>query len=147
MNDHRYAGFWIRTVASIMDTFLLMSVTLFLLWIVYGNDYFIGLTSETAPLFYGPLDMIIQNLFPIIIVLLFWIYRSATPGKMAVKLVIVDAKTGGKPSVGQYIGRYFSYILSTIPLGLGFIWIAFDSKKQGWHDKLAGTVVIKTKSP
>jgi uncharacterized RDD family membrane protein YckC len=41
------------------------------------------------------------------------------------------------------VGRYFAYFLSTIPLGLGLIWVAFDKRKQGWHDKLAGTVVIK----
>lgn len=56
---------------------------------------------------------------------------------------IVDAKTGGKPSKGQLVGRYFAYILSGLPLGLGFFWIAWDKRKQGWHDKLSGTVVIK----
>ena len=51
------------------------------------------------------------------------------------------AATGGPLSVGQSIGRYFGYYVSTIPLLLGLIWVAFDSRKQGWHDKLAGTVV------
>jgi uncharacterized RDD family membrane protein YckC len=41
------------------------------------------------------------------------------------------------------IGRYFAYYLSTILLGLGFLWIIWDPKKQGWHDKLAGTVVVR----
>ena len=66
---------------------------------------------------------------------------------MALKLKIVDAKTGKKLSTGQAIGRYFAYLVSMIPLGLGFIWIGIDSRKQGWHDKLAGTVVIKTNVP
>jgi len=39
--------------------------------------------------------------------------------------------------------RYIGYFVSVIPFGLGFIWIAFDSKKQGFHDKLAGTVVVR----
>jgi uncharacterized RDD family membrane protein YckC len=55
----------------------------------------------------------------------------------------VDAKTGGKPSTGQFIGRYLCYYLSSLLLGLGFIWVAFDSRKQGWHDKLAGTLVVR----
>lgn len=76
------------------------------------------------------------------IILLFWVYRSATPGKMILRMKIVDAKTGGAPSKAQLIGRYFGYFLSTLPLGLGFLWIYYDKKKQGWHDKLAGTVVI-----
>ena len=63
---------------------------------------------------------------------------------MATKLKIVDAKTGNKLSVGQAIGRYFAYIPAILPLGLGLIWVGIDKKKQGWHDKLAGTVVIRS---
>ncbi|MGZ8994756.1 MAG: RDD family protein, partial [Burkholderiaceae bacterium] len=48
--------------------------------------------------------------------------------------------------VGQSIGRYFGYYVSTIPLLIGLIWVAFDSRKQGWHDKLAGTVVVRPKN-
>ncbi|MEK6734314.1 MAG: RDD family protein [Pseudomonadota bacterium] len=39
--------------------------------------------------------------------------------------------------------RVFSCILSALPFFLGYLWIVFDPKKQGWHDKLAGTLVIK----
>ena len=74
---------------------------------------------------------------------LFWMFRSATPGKMLVSAVIVDAKTLGKPSTSQLIGRYLAYYASTLPLCLGFLWVAFDKRKQGWHDKIAGTLVIK----
>jgi len=45
------------------------------------------------------------------------------------------------------IGRYFGYFLASIPLGLGLLWVAFDKRKQGWHDKLAGTVVIRETRP
>ncbi len=65
---------------------------------------------------------------------------------MAISALIVDDVTGDKPSVGQLIGRYFAYFISTLPFGLGFFWVAFDSKKQGWHDKLAGTVVVRPKN-
>jgi uncharacterized RDD family membrane protein YckC len=84
-------------------------------------------------------------LLPAIAVVLFWVYRQATPGKMAIGAKIVDAKTLGKPSTGQLIGRYLSYYLSTIVFLLGFIWVAFDARKQGWHDKLAGTLVIRSR--
>ena len=79
--------------------------------------------------------------------IILWIYKSATPGKMLTGLIIVDAKTGEKPSIGQFIVRYLGYYVSIIPLSLGIIWVGIDKRKQGWHDKLAGTVVIKTKSP
>ena len=62
---------------------------------------------------------------------------------MAISARVVDAKTGGRLTVGQSIGRYLGYFVSTIPFGLGLLWVAFDPKKQGWHDKLAGTVVVR----
>lgn len=62
---------------------------------------------------------------------------------MAISAVIVDAATGMPASPGQLIGRYFAYFIAIIPLCLGMIWVAFDRRKQGWHDKLAGTVVVR----
>jgi uncharacterized RDD family membrane protein YckC len=80
---------------------------------------------------------------PAVAIVLFWLYRQATPGKMAVSARVVDAKTGGPLGVGQSIVRYLGYFVSTIPFCLGLLWVAFDARKQGWHDKLAGTVVIR----
>jgi uncharacterized RDD family membrane protein YckC len=62
---------------------------------------------------------------------------------MAIGARIVDAKTGGKPATSQLVIRYLGYYVSTIPLFLGLIWVGFDPRKQGWHDKLAGTVVVR----
>lgn len=93
----------------------------------------------------GPADVLITWVLPAVAVILFWIYRQATPGKMAISARIVDAKTGNPPSAGQLIGRYFGYFVSMLPLFLGLIWVAFDRRKQGWHDKLAGTVVVRNK--
>lgn len=88
------------------------------------------------------LDLTYQTIFMGIIVLLFWFYRSATPGKMILNMHIVDAKTEGKPTRKQCVIRYLGYIVAVLPLMLGFVWIMFDKKRQGWHDKLAGTMVI-----
>ena len=85
-------------------------------------------------------------MLPGIAVLLFWHFKSATPGKMAISAVIVDARTFGRPSVAQLIGRYVGYYVSTIPLGAGLVWVAFDPRKQGWHDKMANTVVIRKRT-
>ena len=49
-------------------------------------------------------------------------------------------------SVNYSIGRYLGYYVSIIPFCMGLIWVAFDRRKQGWHDKLAGTVVIRSKA-
>lgn len=133
-----YAGFWLRTGAAIVDTVLIMLVIIPLLTAIYGTDYWLGESYYS-----GVWDILINYVFPAIAIVLFWIYKSATPGKMVLKLRILDAKTGGKASTGQLIGRYLGYYVSTIPLFLGIIWVAFDKRKQGWHDKLAGTVVVR----
>ena len=117
---------------------LLLVVTWPLLWWVYGIDYF-----QSQSVIRGPMDFLISWVFPAIAVVIFWKYKSATPGKMVFSAKIVDAKTGQKPSTIQLIVRYFAYVVSMLPLMLGFLWIAFDRRKQAWHDKLAGTVVIR----
>ena len=141
MIDKRYAGFWIRTAAAIIDTVLLLIVAIPVMTLVFGLDSLKGL--ETGMPSTGIRDVVFNYLLPAVVVILFWIYRSATPGKMLLKLEIVDAKTGAKPSNLQFIGRYMAYYVSIIPLMLGFVWVAFDKQKQGFHDKLAGTVVIR----
>lgn len=140
MNEQEYAGFWIRTGASIIDTIILLIITIPLLLMIYGEDYWVN-----EAFIMGPWDLIINYLFPFVAVIVFWVYKSATPGKMATNLTIVDANTGGKPSPGQFVVRYFGYIVSIIPLFLGLIWVGIDKRKQGWHDKIAGTVVLRSK--
>ena len=109
-----------------------------LILIVAGPAYF-GDTRFVK----GGFGFLAEWILPAVAILSFWIARGATPGKMAVSACIVDASTGQPASTGQLIGRYLAYYLSALPLLLGFIWIAFDRRKQGWHDKLAGTVVVR----
>ena len=67
---------------------------------------------------------------------------------MIIRSKIVNAKTGKKPSLLQFYPPLFAYFVSYFVFFIGFFWIAFDKKKQGWHDLLAGTVVVrKTKVP
>lgn len=141
-SDYEYAGFWARVWATIIDSVLLCVATYPLLIWIYGADY---LDLDKAAFIAGPADFLISWVFPAAAIVLFWIKKQATPGKMAISAVIVDATTGKKATTGQLIGRYLAYFISTIPLCLGMIWVAFDKRKQGWHDKLAGTVVIRPK--
>lgn len=134
-----YVGFWRRVLASIVDTILLMMVTLPLLWAIYGGAVF---SSESFIL--GTADFLISYIFPAVAVIVFWIYKSATPGKMAIHAKIVDAKTGEPASTGQLIGRYFCYYLSALILFVGFLMVAWSPRKQGLHDIIAGTLVIRS---
>jgi uncharacterized RDD family membrane protein YckC len=135
-----YAGFWIRVGAAFIDSILMLIIFIPLLLWIYGGEELLE-RAQTGE--FGATYYLITYLLPAIAVILFWIARQATPGKMALSLRIVDAKTLGPLSKGQAIGRYLAYYVSSIPLGLGLLWVAFDRHKQGWHDKLAGTFVIR----
>ncbi|MEW6551183.1 MAG: RDD family protein [Campylobacterota bacterium] len=141
IDNVEYAGFWIRVGASLIDGLLFAIFTLPITMIVYGDTLW-----ESESMILGPADFLINYVLPAVVVVLFWLYKSATPGKMIFKLKVVDATTGNVLTVGQAIGRYLAYFLASIPLLLGIIWIVFDNKKQGWHDKLANTAVIRDKS-
>lgn len=133
-----YAGFWVRVGATIIDTLLMVLIVVPALMLIYGDQLW-----YSEGYFLGFWDFMFNYILPAGAVILFWVYKSATPGKMAFRLKIVDAKTGGPVSGGRLVGRYLGYYVSAIPLLLGMIWVGFDKKKQGWHDKLAGTVVVR----
>jgi uncharacterized RDD family membrane protein YckC len=100
-STNMYAGFWVRVGAALIDSFLAALILVPIVWAVYGPQYF---SSDT--LLAGPLDFLLTWVLPAVAVILFWVYKSATPGKMALGLKIVDARTGELPSTGQCIGRY-----------------------------------------
>jgi len=139
INDPVYVGFWMRTLAALVDSVIFVLIAIPLLWQIYGSDYFLAEQEHE-----GTLDLIISYGLPALAIILFWVYRAATPGKMLIKTEIRDARTGQRPSTGQCIGRYVGYYLAMFPLFLGIIWVAFDKRKQGWHDKIASTVVVYT---
>lgn len=136
----KYAGFWVRVWASVIDSILILCITFPLLISIYGWSYF---DTDQTGFIAGPADFLISWLLPAIAIIVFWINKQAIPGKMAIAAKIVDAQSGNAPSTGQFVGRYFAYIISALPPCLGFLWVGFDRRKQGWHDKLAGTVVVR----
>ncbi|MFT4937325.1 MAG: putative RDD family membrane protein YckC, partial [Paraglaciecola sp.] len=138
MDNLEYAGFWIRVGASLIDTLLLLIIIGPILTMIYGSGYWLGESSII-----GFWDILLNYILPGIVVILFWSYKSATPGKMMFKLAIVDATSGEKPSTRQLIVRYLCYYVSIIPLLLGIFWVGIDKKKQGWHDMIANTVVVR----
>jgi uncharacterized RDD family membrane protein YckC len=135
--DPKYVGFWKRVLATLIDSLILVVFIGLIAIAFYGREY-LRLSNEGKTVIF---DLVVQGLLPALAVIFFWRYRSATPGKMLISAKIADADTFGTPSTGKLIGRYFAYILSCFFM-LGFIWVAFDKRKLGWHDKLAGTVVI-----
>lgn len=160
-----YVGFWKRLLAFFIDVLVIVVVLFPLMMALYGGGYLDRLGAEFSAMLtpsgdpnadvarilnvLGRSDSAIAALLDIkvqigliVATILFWRFRGATPGKMLIKARIVKVGTLGKPSTVQLIGRFFAYLVAFVPAGLGFLWIAFDKHKQGWHDKLAGTVVI-----
>jgi uncharacterized RDD family membrane protein YckC len=135
----RVAGFWVRFWATAIDVVLLTAVIVPVLLWVYGLEHYLD-TKPQAP---RPVEILVEYVLPLVALIVFWRFRAATPGKMLLGLRIVDAESGGKMSLGQCFLRCIAYLASTLPLCLGFLWIAWDKKKQAWHDKLAGTLVVR----
>lgn len=134
--EYEYAGFWIRVLASIIDSLVLMLV-LVPFAVVVGM---LGLVDLEAS--FSWLDIVIQ-ICSVLFYIGCWVKFAGTPGKRILKLKILDADTGEHLTTGKAIIRYVGYIISSLVLLIGLIWVAFDKKKQGWHDKMANSVVVK----
>jgi len=131
-----YVGFWARLAAALIDVLILTVLLVPIMLSAFGYDWVVQMGTGSW------LDIVVTWVLPAILVLVFWRFRSATPGKMLIGARIVDADTGEPPSTRNLIIRYFAYLLSMLPLMLGFVWIAIDPRKQAFHDKLANTVVV-----
>lgn len=129
-----YGGFWIRFLAYFIDGIILTIVPrLIFRNLCMGMNYCLGDQGYEI----GSIAI------PLIYFFVFWVWKGATPGKMICKLQIVD-ENGNKITWQRAALRLVGYFVSTITLCIGFIMIGFDAKKQGLHDKIAKTYVIKT---
>lgn len=133
-----YVGFWPRLVAALVDLILLSALAAPLLLLFYEQSFLVHSSSTSIVV-----QLFIIGVVPPIAITSFWIWRHATPGKMAISAIIIDERTAGPPSIWQHVGRYCAYFLSMLPFGLGFLWVVFSPKKQAWHDRLAGTLVVR----
>lgn len=139
-----YAGFWRRLLAVLLDLVLLASILAPVLYLVYGPDYFVW--RHAGPrLFsaYGLIDVLLTKLLPLTLLVGLWSWLGATPGKLLMGCRVVNAADGKPVSMRQATLRAFGYLASLLPFYLGFLWIAWDRRKQGFHDKIAHTVVIR----
>jgi uncharacterized RDD family membrane protein YckC len=108
----------------------------------FAIDALLGFVVIAPLALFGLRGFVVEALVPALAVLAFWRAYGATPGKLALGAKIVDARTGGAPTLLALAARYAAYFVSMLPFFLGFAWIAIDRRKQGWHDKIARTVVV-----
>jgi uncharacterized RDD family membrane protein YckC len=69
--------------------------------------------------------------------------RGATPGKRIVGIRVVDARTGAAIGYRRAAIRRLGYLLGGLVLYVGWLWLLFDPRRQAWHDKLAGSIVVR----
>lgn len=130
ITDPTYAGFWRRVGAAFIDSFLFS--------ILFGMIF--GSAFVNAPLF--TVEGVFRALVSLLITVGLWINFLGTPGKLMLGCQVVDADTFEVMTVKQATIRFVSYLASMLPLMMGFIWVARDPRKQGFHDKIANTVVL-----
>lgn len=140
-----YAGFWLRLLALAIDGAILGTLIWLFngLWsLAFGRGWMGAAASGDAGVVYWTFGVLIPVLMIAAYFIGFWQWRGQTPGKLALQITIV--RFNGDPiGWGGAIMRFLGYIISVVPILIGFIWIAFDSRRQGLHDKLAETYVIR----
>lgn len=140
----QYGGFWRRVVAYIIDA-IVMNIVAVPVLMMGGVDLMAEQATEPqmgTGFWIAYLLLIVIN----------WLYfavmessgKQATLGKMALGMIVTDTN-GAKISFGRATGRFFGKILSSLILLIGYIMVAFTERKQGLHDMLAGTLVLKAK--
>ena len=133
-----YAGFWMRFVAWIIDQ-ICVALGLWgifsLLRLLYPATLYQQVSGATT-------SFILLALYYVILTAV----RGQTVGKIALGIRVVG-KDGEAPGLGYAVLReVVGKFISAIALFLGFLWIGCDKEKQGWHDKIAGTRVIKIRN-
>ena len=151
-----YAGFTSRLIAYAIDLILAITGISVVWWLISTTVELLqiqkiiavlGWTNRISGLFDSTSDLIVRGLVFIIGVGLYQIFfltiANRTLGKMVMGLQVIPLR-GGRMNFFRSFVRYLGYIVSIIPLFLGFSWILFDRRRQGWHDKIAGTCVVYT---
>ncbi len=152
-----YAGFWIRVLAAIIDG-LIFGIPFFVIfWVLEGSALSTYASCVNAASAAGLLPtgcvspfagsfayfelaaLAVQFLYFVVL----WSQFGGTLGQRMLGLHVVDAATGQNIGFGRAIGRFVGYVISAFALYIGLIWVAFDSHKQGWHDKIASTYVVR----
>jgi uncharacterized RDD family membrane protein YckC len=149
-----YAGFWIRLVARLLDGLILGIPFGIVFGVVAGA---VGLfasntsnssqdTQNAAAAAFGGV-FILLYLLVLVVQIGYWIYfwgsSGQTLGMRLLHLKVVDANTGGPIGYARATVRFLMSIVNTWACYIGWIWVAFDPRKQGWHDKVANSVVLQ----
>jgi uncharacterized RDD family membrane protein YckC len=145
-----YAGFWLRTIAYVIDVFLLAFVSgIFILDPLMRRA---GLSSQNPWVMFTSESRQVLAI-NLLMVMVQWCYYAllessawqATVGKRLLGLYVTDID-GKRVTFARASGRYFAMIISTLTIGIGYLMAGFTPKKQALHDMIAECLVLKKTS-
>lgn len=144
----RYGGFWIRVVAALIDV-IAVGVVIGPVSLIIG--VMTGLAGHAVQMPKPGVDVASFLITGCFNTLVNWLYAAllesssyqATLGKMALGMKVTDLE-GRRLSFARASGRHFAKILSGLSLFVGFLMVGFTRRKQGLHDMIAGTLVMRT---
>ena len=139
---HEYAGFFRRFGAALIDSIFYLFVTVVVHFLI-ADSASISFYVDQGGFGFDSNSGWTEQLVIALITIGMWKKLMGTPGKLLLECHVVDAQTGNPVTFVQGLTRYVAYIISIIPFGLGFFWILWDKRKQGFHDKIAKTVVVR----
>jgi uncharacterized RDD family membrane protein YckC len=135
-------GFGRRLGAALIDGGLVLMLTGIVLMVVALIGAIIRMFHPDSRSPFGPLLFGLLLVLSVLYYVIAWARSGQTVGMSLIGLKVVT-KDGSPLGFGSAILRYIGYIVSGLALSIGFLWIVFDGKRQGWHDKMAGTYVIR----
>jgi uncharacterized RDD family membrane protein YckC len=135
----QFAGFWLRAIALVLDTFILLVPG-------WGIGFVIGAMMGSQ----GASKDDVVGVCYIVGIVIWWLYYAcmessslqATFGKLALGIRVTDV-TGRRISFGRAAGRNLAKVISGMLFGIGFMMAGFDARKQALHDGLAGCLVCR----
>jgi uncharacterized RDD family membrane protein YckC len=139
----RPAGFFTRLEAWIIDLVLITLIDVGAVVIFHQIINFFLAPFVNRDIDFSPIAPYFALGLLVVYYLFFWSLLGFTPGKFLLGLKIVRPD-GRKIGFGRALVRFIGYWISAIFLLLGYLWIIFDRRRQGWHDKLADTQVVYT---
>lgn len=140
----RYGGFWLRWVALVIDS-IVLSIPIGFLYFAGAVALGSGGGPDTNPV--AVLFFLFLICMSIIATWLYFALMEASPaqgtlGKRALGLKVTD-EAGRRIGFGRATGRYAAKFLSGILFNIGYIMAAFTERKQGLHDMIAKTLVVR----
>ena len=145
METYKPAGFWIRALATFIDGIITSALAWIIAVLISDQKYFdsVSIVQDSAEInMTSPSDTTANLIYAVVFIVIFTASRfRGTPGKMICRIQVLNPDMT-QISIPKSIGRLFAYIISAIPLLIGFMMAGWNREKKALHDMIAGTRVV-----